>query len=145
MGKKSPRPRRWFTPEYQAEIVEPCQRGDRPVDLTETAVREWVRPSQVNAGERDGLTSTEREELSALRREKTAGHNAKRARELLPVSRTAYYARRNGTPAPRGAGRRADRGSPPSTSCPAAPTVPRASMPSSSAKAPAAADDEWPA
>jgi transposase len=46
MGRKPPR-RRPFTPELKAEIVEPCQHGDRSVghvakdfDLTETAVRE---------------------------------------------------------------------------------------------------------
>ncbi|MFI8829395.1 IS3 family transposase, partial [Streptomyces sp. NPDC053431] len=33
--------------------------------------------------------------------EKTAGHNVKRTCELLEVSRTAYYTRRNGTPGPR--------------------------------------------
>ncbi|MFE9614339.1 hypothetical protein [Streptomyces sp. NPDC006012] len=33
--------------------------------------------------------------------EKTAGHNVKRACELLKVSRAAFYARRNGTPGPR--------------------------------------------
>jgi transposase len=48
MGRKKPRRRRSFTPEFKAEIVELCQRGDRCVgqvakdfDLTETAVREW--------------------------------------------------------------------------------------------------------
>ena len=45
--RKRPRARRSFTPEFKAEIVELCQRGDRSVgqvardfDLTETAVRE---------------------------------------------------------------------------------------------------------
>ncbi len=33
--------------------------------------------------------------------EKTAGHNVKRACELLKVSRAAFYARRTGTPGPR--------------------------------------------
>jgi transposase-like protein len=28
MGKKKPRPRRSFTPEFKAEIVELCRRGD---------------------------------------------------------------------------------------------------------------------
>ena len=44
MGSKKPRQRRSFTPEFKAEIVELCQRGDRSVgqvagdfDLTETA------------------------------------------------------------------------------------------------------------
>jgi transposase len=49
MGSKKPRQRRSFTPEFKAEIVDLCQRGDRSVgqfagdfDLTETSVREWV-------------------------------------------------------------------------------------------------------
>jgi len=29
MGRKEPRPRRSFTDEFKAEIVELCQRGDR--------------------------------------------------------------------------------------------------------------------
>ena len=64
-GSKPPRRRRAFTSEFKAEIVEQCLRGDRSVgqvsrdfDLTETAVREWVKQAQRDAGERlDGLTS----------------------------------------------------------------------------------------
>jgi transposase len=42
----------------------------RDFDLTETAVREWVKQADLDAGARsDGLTSDEREELAALRRE----------------------------------------------------------------------------
>src|SRR3954454_1933161 len=77
MAKKRPWPRRSFTPEFKAEIVELCRRGDRTVrqvaldfDLTETAVREWVKQADLDAGTRtDGLTSDERAELVALRRE----------------------------------------------------------------------------
>ena len=76
VGKKKPRRRRSFTPEFKREIVEACSRGDRSVgqvardfDLTETAVREWVKQSDIDAGRRDGLTTAEREELAQLRRE----------------------------------------------------------------------------
>ena len=41
----------------------------RDFDLTETAVRAWVRQAETDAGERPGLTSDERAELAALRRE----------------------------------------------------------------------------
>ncbi|MFD0065689.1 hypothetical protein [Streptomyces sp. NPDC056690] len=59
----------------RAEIVELRRRGDRSVgerqgfDLTEPAVRLRVSQAEVDAGEKDGLTSSEREELAALRRE----------------------------------------------------------------------------
>jgi transposase len=57
--------------------VQLCQQGDRSIgqvakdfDLTETAVREWVRQAELDAGYRDdGLTSDERAELAAVRRE----------------------------------------------------------------------------
>jgi transposase len=77
MGKK-PRRRRSFTPEFKAEIVGLCQQGDRSVgqvakdfDLTETAVREWVKQAGRDAGTRSdgGLTSAEQQELARLRRE----------------------------------------------------------------------------
>ena len=77
MGKKKPRPRRSFAPEFKAEIVELCQRGDRTVgqiakdfDLTETAVRAWLKQAELDAGARDdGMTTAERDELAQLRRE----------------------------------------------------------------------------
>jgi len=76
MEKKKPRPRRSFTPEFKAEIVELCRRGDRSIgqvardfDLGETAVRAWVNQAETDAGERPGLTTEERAELTQLRRE----------------------------------------------------------------------------
>ncbi len=76
-SRKTTRPRRSFTSEFKAEIVEQCLRGDRSIgqvardfDLTETAVREWVKQHERDAGQRtDGVTSVEREELHRLRRE----------------------------------------------------------------------------
>ena len=57
MERRKPRPRRSFTAEFKAEVVELCGRGDRSIgrvardfDLTETAVREGcVRPNETLA------------------------------------------------------------------------------------------------
>jgi transposase len=97
MGKK-PRRRRSFTAEFKAEIVDLCQRGDRSVgqvardfDLTETAVREWVKQAERDSGTREdgGLASTEREELAQLRREN------RRLREDVEILKraTAFFAK----------------------------------------------------
>ena len=97
VGRKS-RPRRSFTPDFKAEIVELCQRGDRSVgqvakdfDLTETAVREWVKQAERDAGTRDdgGLTSEERRELAELRRE---NRRLKEDVEILKRA-TAFFAK----------------------------------------------------
>src|ERR1041384_5520491 len=97
MGKKKPRPRRSFTREFKAEIVELCQRGDRSVgqvakdfDLTETAVRAWVKQAELDAGERsDGLASDERAELARLRAE-----NRRLQQDVDILKRaTAFFAR----------------------------------------------------
>src|ERR1700749_5093609 len=97
MGKKPRRHRRAFSPEFKAEIVAACQRGDRTVgqvardfDLTETAVREWVKQAERDAGTRgDGLTTTERQELTLLRKEN------RRLREDVEILRraTAFFAK----------------------------------------------------
>jgi transposase len=49
LERKKPRDGRSFTPEFKAEIVERCRRGDcsignvaRDFDLSETVVRVWV-------------------------------------------------------------------------------------------------------
>jgi transposase len=72
-----PRLRRFFPPEDKTEVVELiCSTGKtvgqvaRELDLTETAVRQWVRQADLDAGLRtDGLTTAAGEELRRLRRE----------------------------------------------------------------------------
>ena len=100
MGNKPRRPRRAFTPEFKAEIVELCQRGDRSIaqvardfDLTETGVREWVKQAERDAGTRtDGLTTAEKEELAQLRREN------RRLREDVEILKraTVFFAKETG-------------------------------------------------
>jgi transposase-like protein len=41
----------------------------RELDLTETSVRRWVARAEIDASERPGLTSDERQELARLRKE----------------------------------------------------------------------------
>jgi len=96
MEHRRKRPRRSFSPEYKAEVVELCRTGDRSIgevakdlDLTETAVREWVRRADVDAGRREGLTNAEREEIARLRRENRV---LREERDILKRA-TAFFAR----------------------------------------------------
>jgi transposase len=96
MEKRKQRPRRSFTPEFKAEIVELCRRGDRSIgqvakdfDLTETNVRTWVKQAEIDQGERPGLTTEERAELSRLRRE---NRSLREDNEVLKRA-TAFFAR----------------------------------------------------
>ena len=96
MEKREPRKRRSFTPEFKAEVVELCRAGERSIgqvcrdlDLTETAVRRWVAQAEIDAGERDGLTTGERQELAGLRKENRI---LREERDILKRA-TAFFAR----------------------------------------------------
>ncbi len=72
------RKRRKFTPEYKAEVVKLIKTSGKSIgqvagelDLTETAVRVWVKQAEIDE-KRDPqgpLTTEERAELTRLRRE----------------------------------------------------------------------------
>ena len=71
------RKRRKFTAEFKADAVRLCASSGRTIaqvatdlDLTETALREWVKRAAVDAGEgpAGALTTAERDELGELRR-----------------------------------------------------------------------------
>jgi transposase len=95
MGRKARR-RRSFTKEFEAEVVALVrQPGNsaasvaRDLDLTETAVRAWVKQADIDDGHREGLTTSEREELAALRRE-----NRRLAQDVEILKRaTAFFAK----------------------------------------------------
>ncbi len=95
MAKKT---RRSFTKEYKAEVVELVRKSGKTVgaicrdlDLTETAVRRWVQQAEVDsgAGPAGALTTAEREEFAALRKQvKTL----EMEREILKKA-TAFFAK----------------------------------------------------
>jgi transposase len=77
-GSMERRKRRKFTPEFKAEVVGLVRSSGRGVgqiakelDLTETAVRGWVRRAGIDAKKdpQGPLTTEERAELARLRRE----------------------------------------------------------------------------
>ena len=72
------RKRRAFTAEFKTEAVRLAKAGDRTIaqvaddlDLTESALRNWVKQAEVDAGQGapDALTTAEKAELTELRRE----------------------------------------------------------------------------
>ena len=93
-----PRPRRFFAPEYKAEGIalirstgKTVGQVARELDLTETAVRQWVRQADLDTGRRsDGLTTAEGEELRRLRRE---NRELREEREILRKA-AVFFARR---------------------------------------------------
>jgi transposase len=99
-AKKQRRQRRSFSDEYKAETVKMVLAGHktagqvaRDLDLTETAVRSWVKQARVNQGKGPpgALTSEEREELTTLRREVK---QLRMDREILKKA-AAFFARGN--------------------------------------------------
>ena len=93
---KRQRDRRYFSPEFKAETVELVRSSGKSIpqicsdlDLTETTVRNWVRQAQVDSGEREGLSSDERDELRRLRAE---NKTLKMQRDLLKKA-AAFFAK----------------------------------------------------
>jgi transposase len=93
------RQRRKFTSEYKAEVVRLIRDGGKTIreassdlGLTESAVRNWVTQSGIDAGGggKGDLTTAERVELVALRRE---ARQLRMEREIL--KKAAFFAKEN--------------------------------------------------
>jgi transposase len=70
------RSRRKFTKEFKTETVGLIRRSGksiaevcREMGLPESSVHRWLAQADIDTGQRDGLTTAERDELSRLRRE----------------------------------------------------------------------------
>ena len=92
MGKRH---RRKFTDEFKAETVKLIRESGRTVgsvarelDLTETAVREWVKKAE-RSGAADTLGADERTELRRLRKE---NQELRMEKEILRKA-TAFFAK----------------------------------------------------
>jgi transposase-like protein len=94
------RKRRSFSAEFKAEAVRLCKVGDRGIgqvardlDLTEGALREWVKRADVDAGQGPpgALTTVEREELGRLRKQVK---RLEMEREILKKA-AAFFAKEN--------------------------------------------------
>jgi transposase len=92
------RARRKFTKEYKAEVVRLVLDGgkavgqvSRDLDLTESAVRNWVKQAKIDGGKggTGPLTTAERGELVALRRE---ARQLRMEREIL-IKAAAFFAK----------------------------------------------------
>ena len=90
------RERRKFSKEFKLETVKLVKEGPRSIgkvarelDLTESAVRNWVRQFDVDAGVREGVNTDEREELRRLRSE---NRQLRMERDILKKA-TAFFAK----------------------------------------------------
>ena len=58
------------------------------IGCTHETLRRWVKQAEIDQGKRDGLSTSEREELKALKRE---NKELKRANEILKTA-SAFFA-----------------------------------------------------
>jgi transposase len=89
-----------YTPEFKAEAIRLVNSTDKPASqiarelgVSDNALRSWVKQAQIDTGEREGLTTQEREELRRLRKENKV---LRQEREILKKA-TVFFAREDGS------------------------------------------------
>ena len=100
MARQQKKPRRKFTKEFKADAVELARKSEKSVaeisrdlGLAENSLRNWLKQSEIDAGRgpEGALTTEERAELAALRRE---NRQLKMERDFLKKA-SAYFATEN--------------------------------------------------
>lgn len=101
--KEQPVRRRSFTAEFKADAValvlvegRSIAEVARSLGIGQGSLGKWVKQARIDAGEREGLSTGEREELARLRRENT---RLRTERDLLKRATAFWVKEVGGSPA----------------------------------------------